>query len=130
MTSIVQEDNFPSYRHILDVYYGQAQGKQILHHQLESFNNFLEIDIPDIIHNVNPIVVKGSPEIPLAGPRSILASATGLSTTAANALIGQDTDGVNPLYVSSPIQNKRENLLCVSTGSSSHIRHPSQLYCF
>ena len=90
MTSVIQNDNLPSYKHVLDVYFNQAQGKQILHHQLESFNNFLEIDIPEIIHNVNPIVIKGSPEIPLAGPRSVLASATGLSTTAANALIGQE----------------------------------------
>ena len=35
----------------------------------------------------NPITSRGSPEIPLAGPRSALAAATGLSTTAANALI-------------------------------------------
>jgi ATP phosphoribosyltransferase len=34
----------------------------------------------------NPITSYGSPEIPLAGPRSALATATGLSTTAANAL--------------------------------------------
>jgi DNA-directed RNA polymerase II subunit RPB2 len=36
----------------------------------------------------NPITSYGSPEIPLAGPRSALATATGLSTTAANALMG------------------------------------------
>lgn len=78
----------PSYRHILDVYFGQSDGRQILHHQIESFNQFMEHDIAEIIHMVNPITVKGSPEIPLAGPRSALASATGLSTTAANALMG------------------------------------------
>jgi DNA-directed RNA polymerase II subunit RPB2 len=78
----------PSYRHILDVYFGQSDGRQILHHQIESFNQFMEHDIAEIIHMVNPIVVKGSPEIPLAGPRSALASATGLSTSAANALMG------------------------------------------
>ena len=78
----------PSYRHILDVYFGQSDGRQILHHQIESFNQFMEHDIAEIIHMVNPITVRGSPEIPLAGPRSALASATGLSTTAANALMG------------------------------------------
>jgi len=41
----------------------------------------------------NPTTSYGSPEIPLAGPRSALATATGLSTTAANALMGTAVDG-------------------------------------
>ena len=84
-----------SYKNILDLYYGQLDGKQIIAHQIESFNQFMDYDIPAIIHQVNPIVVRGSPEIPLAGPRSALASATGLSTTAANALIGQTMDSAH-----------------------------------
>lgn len=78
----------PSYKHILDVYFKQANGRQILAHQIESFNDFLEVQVPLIIKQSSPIVVTGSPEIPLAGPRSALASATGLSTSAANALMG------------------------------------------
>ncbi len=77
-----------SYRHILARFFAQSDGRQIISHQIESFNQFMEHDIPEIIHMVNPIVVRGSPETPLAGPRSALASATGLSTSAANALIG------------------------------------------
>jgi len=77
----------PSYRHILDLYFAQADGRQIISHQLESFNHFMDVDIPEIIQHVNPIIVRGSPEIPLSGPRSALATATGLSTTAANALM-------------------------------------------
>ena len=77
----------PSYRHILDLYFSQADGRQIISHQLESFNHFMDVDIPEIIQHVNPIIVRGSPEIPLSGPRSALATATGLSTTAANALM-------------------------------------------
>lgn len=77
----------PSYRHILDLYFRQAEGRQIISHQLESFNHFMDVDIPEIVQQVNPILVRGSPEIPLSGPRSALATATGLSTTAANALM-------------------------------------------
>jgi len=77
----------PSYRHVLDLYFAQAEGRQIISHQLESFNHFMDVDIPEIIQHVNPIIVRGSPEIPLSGPRSALATATGLSTTAANALM-------------------------------------------
>jgi DNA-directed RNA polymerase II subunit RPB2 len=71
----------------LDLYFAQADGRQIISHQLESFNHFMDVDIPEIIQHVNPIIVRGSPEIPLSGPRSALATATGLSTTAANALM-------------------------------------------
>ena len=82
----------PSYRHIIDLYFGQAGGRQIVSHQIESFNHFMDIDIPEIIQMVNPLIVRGSPEVPLSGPRSALASATGLSTSAANALMGRTTE--------------------------------------
>ena len=91
MSSVI--NSLPSYRHILDTYFGQSDGRHTLAHQIESFNQFMESDIPEIIHMANPIMVKGSPEIPLAGPRSALAAATGLSTSAANALMGQVADG-------------------------------------
>jgi DNA-directed RNA polymerase II subunit RPB2 len=82
----------PSYRHILDLYFQQAEGRQIISHQIESFNHFMDIDIPEIIQMVNPLIVRGSPETPLSGPRSALASATGLSTSAANALMGRTVE--------------------------------------
>jgi DNA-directed RNA polymerase II subunit RPB2 len=82
----------PSYRHMLDIYFKQANGKQIISHQIESFNNFMDSYIPEVVTMVNPLTVRGSPEVALSGPRSALASATGLSTSAANALIGQSVD--------------------------------------
>ena len=78
----------------LELYFSQADGKQIVTHQLESFNHFMKHDIHEIITMVNPVVVRGSPEIPLSGPRSALASATGLSTSAANALMGNQEASV------------------------------------
>ncbi len=83
----------PSYKNILELYFAQANGKQIVSHQLESFNHFMDVDIPEIVQQVNPILVRGSPEIPLSGPRSALATATGLSTTAANALMANAVTG-------------------------------------
>ena len=82
----------PSYRHVLDLYFQQSEGRQIVSHQIESFNHFMDIDIPEIVQHVNPLVVRGSPETPLSGPRSALASATGLSTSAANALMGRTVE--------------------------------------
>lgn len=78
----------PLWHKVLDLYFSQADGKQIVSHQIESFNHFMDVDIHEIITMVNPVIVRGSPEIPLSGPRSALASATGLSTSAANALMG------------------------------------------
>ena len=89
-------NNIPSYRHILETFITQSDGKQIISHQIESFNQFIEVDIPEVIQMSNPISSYGSPEIPLAGPRSALATATGLSTTAAHALMGTATDGSIP----------------------------------
>jgi len=91
-TEPLQTVMLPSYRHVLDLYFKQAEGRQIVSHQIESFNHFMDIDIPEIVQQVNPLVVRGSPETPLSGPRSALASATGLSTSAANALMGRTVD--------------------------------------
>ena len=95
--SIMQDSKQPhlSHKHLLDIYFKQSEGRQIIAHQIESFNNFLEIQVPTIIQQSSPIFVKGSPEIPLAGPRSALASATGLSTSAANALMGHTNADLN-----------------------------------
>jgi DNA-directed RNA polymerase II subunit RPB2 len=86
------------WQRILELYFTQMDGKQIISHQLESFNHFMDVDIPEIVTMVNPVIVRGSPEIPLSGPRSALASATGLSTSAANALMGhKDESAAQPL---------------------------------
>ena len=56
-----KEALFPDYRHILSCYFAQSDGKQIVSHQIESFNQFIEVDIPEIIHMANPITSRGSP---------------------------------------------------------------------
>jgi DNA-directed RNA polymerase II subunit RPB2 len=86
------EISIPNHAHILDAYFQQMDKKQIIAHQIESFNHFILHDVPEILQATNPVIIKGSPEIPLSGPRSVLASATGLSTSAANALMGQTAE--------------------------------------
>ena len=81
--------SIPNNMGLLDKFFQQMNGKQIISHQIESFNHFILHDVPEILQATNPVIVRGSPEIPLSGPRSVLASATGLSTSAANALMGQ-----------------------------------------
>jgi len=90
----------PDNMKLLDLYFQQMDKKQIIAHQIESFNHFILHDVPEILQAVNPVIIKGSPEIPLSGPRSVLASATGLSTSAANALMGsngESTEVIQPL---------------------------------
>jgi DNA-directed RNA polymerase II subunit RPB2 len=99
--SSTKMNSIPSYRSVLNKFYSQSEGRHIVYHQIESFNHFMDIDIPEIIQNVNPIIVRGSPEVPLSGPRSALASATGLSTSAANALMG--LKGENSVVPSVPL---------------------------
>ena len=82
----------PNHSKILDSFFQQMDKKQIISHQIESFNHFILHDVPEILQATNPVIIKGSPEIPLSGPRSVLAAATGLSTSAANALMGQKTE--------------------------------------
>jgi DNA-directed RNA polymerase II subunit RPB2 len=82
----------PNHSKILDSFFQQMDKKQIISHQIESFNHFILHDVPEILQATNPVVIKGSPEIPLSGPRSVLAAATGLSTSAANALMGQKAE--------------------------------------
>ena len=84
--------SIPGHAHILEMYFQQMDKKQIIAHQIESFNHFILHDVPEILQAVNPVIIRGSPEIPLSGPRSVLASATGLSTSAANALMGQTAE--------------------------------------
>ena len=87
--SSVQKLIVPDHNKVLDIYFQQMDRKQIISHQIESFNHFILHDVPEILQATNPIIIRGSPEIPLSGPRSALASAPGLSTSAANALMGQ-----------------------------------------
>ena len=86
--------SLPDHSKILDSFFQQMDKKQIISHQIESFNHFILHDVPEILQATNPVIIKGSPEIPLSGPRSVLASATGLSTSAANALMGQTAEDV------------------------------------
>ncbi len=94
------------WQRILELYFTQMDGKQIISHQLESFNHFMDVDIPEIVTMVNPVIVRGSPEIPLSGPRSALASATGLSTSAANALMGHKDEAAG--LIQGPINREYE----------------------
>ncbi len=43
--------------YILDSYFKQYEGKELIRHQIESYNDFMENKIPDIISQVNPLKI-------------------------------------------------------------------------
>ncbi len=116
----------PSYRHILTTYFAQNNGRQIISNQIESFNQFIEKDIPEIIHMVNPITVRASPDTPMAGQRSALASAIGVSTSAANALMGSksmeaDGEEEDEEEISTPVITTPQNQNAAKTTNEYEI---------
>ena len=110
------EEESKLWHRILELYFTQVDGKQIISHQLESFNNFMDVYIPEIITMVNPVIVRGSPEIPLSGPRSALASATGLSTSAANALMNHGMSSDSSSNAASSTYGGAGGMLAAVTG--------------
>ena len=46
-----------NYKDILGSYFKQFEGKELVKHQIESYNDFMENKIPDIISQANPLVV-------------------------------------------------------------------------
>jgi DNA-directed RNA polymerase II subunit RPB2 len=92
---------------MLAAYFGQNNGRQIISNQIESYNQFIEKDIKEIIQMVNPIVVRGSPDSPSMIPRSALASAIGVSTTAAHALLGTTAEEAATAAADTPIAMAR-----------------------
>ena len=96
--------NIPNYHHILNNYFSQSDGRHIIAHQIESFNQFIETDIAEIIHMANPVTVRGSPEISLIDTRSPLVSATGLSSTAVHNLMGT----TSAVGVAQPLKHEYE----------------------
>lgn len=61
----------------LDLYFGQHDNRQIIYHQISSFNHFLENDIPEAITRCCPIRVIGSPDLTLTGTTRAAAGTAG-----------------------------------------------------
>ena len=62
---------------VLDLYFGQHDNRQIIYHQISSFNYFLEYDIPEAITRCSPIRIVGSPDLTLTGTTRAAAGTAG-----------------------------------------------------
>ena len=65
------------FHEILDLYFRQHDSRQIIYHQIASFNYFLEYDIPEAIMRCCPIRVVGSPDLTLTGTTRAAAGTAG-----------------------------------------------------
>jgi DNA-directed RNA polymerase II subunit RPB2 len=78
------------YRNLLELYFGQHNNRQIVYHQISSFNHFMDTEVPQTILRSCPIRVTGSPDLNLTGTTR---AAAGTAGTAIRVSIEQADEG-------------------------------------
>lgn len=66
-----------AWKKILDLYFAQETNRQIIYHQIASFNHFMDFDVVDTIMRSCPIRVVGSPDLTLTGTTRAAAGSAG-----------------------------------------------------
>ena len=66
-----------AWKRILDLYFAQHDNRQIIYHQIASFNHFMDFDVVDTILRSCPIRVVGSPDLTLTGTTRAAAGTAG-----------------------------------------------------
>lgn len=87
------------YRNLLELYYAQNNGRQIVDHQIASFNHFMTVEVPQTILRSCPIRVTGSPDLSLTGTTR---AAAGTAGTAIRVSVEGAEDGPTPINSTKP----------------------------
>jgi DNA-directed RNA polymerase II subunit RPB2 len=66
-----------AWKKILDLYFAQHDRRQIIYHQIASFNHFMDFDVVDTILRSCPVRVVGSPDLTLTGTTRAAAGTAG-----------------------------------------------------
>ena len=66
-----------AWKRILDLYFQQHDNRQIIYHQIASFNHFMDFDVVDTIQRSCPVRVVGSPDLTLTGTTRAAAGTAG-----------------------------------------------------
>jgi len=69
--------NANAYRNLLELYFAQKDGRQIVDHQISSFNHFIQVEVPQTILRSCPVRVTGSPDLSLTGTTRAAAGTAG-----------------------------------------------------
>ena len=72
-----EPNTYRMYRNLLELYFGQHDNRQIVYHQISSFNHFMEAEVPQTILRSCPIRVTGSPDLNLTGTTRAAAGTAG-----------------------------------------------------
>ena len=65
------------YRQLLELYFSQHDNRQIVYHQISSFNHFMNVEVPQTILRSCPVRVTGSPDLNLTGTTRAAAGTAG-----------------------------------------------------
>ena len=65
------------YRNLLELYFAQHNNRQIVYHQISSFNHFMDAEVSQTILRSCPIRVTGSPDLNLTGTTRAAAGTAG-----------------------------------------------------
>ena len=78
-----------AWKKILDLYFEQHDKRQIIYHQIASFNHFMDFDVVDTILRSCPVKVVGSPDLTLTGTTR---AAAGTAGTAIRVSVEDNTE--------------------------------------
>ena len=66
-----------SSKQLIDAFFDQNNGRQKVTHQIESFNYFMSVVVPETLKNAGPLVITGSPDLNLTGKTRAAAGTAG-----------------------------------------------------
>ena len=78
-----------AWKKILDLYFEQHDKRQIIYHQIASFNHFMDFDVVDTILRSCPVKIVGSPDLTLTGTTR---AAAGTAGTAIRVSVEDNTE--------------------------------------
>ena len=109
-------------RNLLDLYFDQNDKRQIVYHQISSFNHFMTVEVPQTILRACPIKVTGSPDLNLTGTTRAAAGTAG--TAIRVSIEGAEEKALAALASSELNAPPREVEVCVEF-ANVQIRKPT-----
>jgi len=98
-TQPVTMNSQSTYRNLLELYFGQHDNRQIVYHQISSFNHFMNVEVPQTILRSCPVRVTGSPDLNLTGTTR---AAAGTAGTAIRVSVEGAEDGPATVSTTKP----------------------------
>lgn len=93
------QSTMSNYRNLLELYFSQHNNRQIVDHQISSFNHFMAVEVPQTILRSCPIRVTGSPDLSLTGTTR---AAAGTAGTAIRVSVDGADDAPTPMNSTKP----------------------------